>query len=213
MAAPAILIASQMEKISFRESGAVVRLITPEESAWRAEIPILLGEAITLRELRASDAPTLLAMLSTEEVTRFINPLPTTIEGFEQLISSSHGERLAGRGICFGVVPAGKADAVGLFEVRQLDPGFATAEWKFALGSPYWGTGAFVEGASLFTNFSFRTVGIHRLEARAALKNGRANGALRKIGAEQEGVLRRSLFRNGEYLDQVLWGLIDGDGQ
>lgn len=200
-----------MEKISFRESGAVVRLITPEESAWRAEIPGLLGETITLRELRASDAPTLLAMLSTEEVTRFINPVPTTVAGFEQLISSSHGERIAGHGISFGVVPAGREDAVGIFEVHQLEPSFATAEWKFALGSPYWGTGMFVEGARLLTDFSFRTVGIHRLEARAAVKNGRANGALRKIGAEQEGVLRGSLLRNGEYLDQALWGLVDID--
>ena len=202
-----------MEKISFRESGAVVRLITPEEFAWRAEIPILMGETIALRELRASDAPMLLAMLSTEEVTRFINPLPTTVAGFEQLISSSHTERVAGRGICFGVVPTGEEDAVGIFEVHQLEPSFATAELKFALGSPYWGTGVFVEGASLLTDFSFRTVGIHRLEARAAVKNGRANGALRKIGAEQEGVLRGSLLRNGEYLDQALWGLVDIEGQ
>lgn len=172
-----------------------------------------MGETIALRELRASDAPMLLAMLSTEEVTRFINPLPTTVAGFEQLISSSHTERVAGRGICFGVVPTGEEDAVGIFEVHQLEPSFATAEWKFALGSPYWGTGVFVEGASLLTDFSFRTVGIHRLEARAAVKNGRANGALRKIGAEQEGVLRGSLLRNGEYLDQALWGLVDIEGQ
>lgn len=79
------------------------------------------------------------------------------------------------------------------------------------MGSPYWGTGVFVEGARLVMDFVFRVVGAHRLEARAAVKNGRGNGALRKIGAAQEGVLRRSFLRNGEYLDQVLWAIVDFD--
>jgi RimJ/RimL family protein N-acetyltransferase len=57
----------------------------------------------------------------------------------------------------------------------------------------------------------FETIGAHRLEARAALRNGRGNGALRKIGAVQEGVLRRSFLRNGEYLDQALYAIVDDD--
>ena len=60
-------------------------------------------------------------------------------------------------------------------------------------------------------NFAFETVGVHRLEARAALRNGRGNGALRKIGAVQEGVLRKSFLKNGEYLDQMLWTILDED--
>jgi RimJ/RimL family protein N-acetyltransferase len=31
------------------------------------------------------------------------------------------------------------------------------------------------------------------------------------VGALQEGVLRRSFFRNGEYLDQVLWSILRED--
>jgi ribosomal-protein-serine acetyltransferase len=38
--------------------------------------------------------------------------------------------------------------------------------------------------------------------------NGRGNGALRKIGAVQEGVLRRSFLRDGQYHDQVLWSIL-----
>jgi RimJ/RimL family protein N-acetyltransferase len=95
--------------------------------------------------------------------------------------------------------------------VRQLEPGFGTAEWGFALGSGFWGTGLFTEGAKLVIDFTFDTVGAHRLEARAAIRNGRGNGALRKIGAVQEGVLRKSFFRHGEYLDQALWSILEED--
>jgi RimJ/RimL family protein N-acetyltransferase len=148
-------------------------------------------------------------MLNTEEVARFISPPPTTVEGFERFIEWTHRQRAMGLYLCVAVVPAGTTTAIGLFQVRSLEPGFATAEWGFALGSPYWGTGAFIEGARLVVDFAIDSIGVHRLEARAAVQNGRGNGALRKIGAVQEGVLRRSFLRDGQYLDQVLWSILD----
>ena len=183
------------------------------QSDWRQKMPVLTGRGVTLRELRQSDAPVLFAMLSTEEVSRFISPPPTSVEGFERFIEWTHSERAAGRYICFGIVPDGMAAAVGLFQVRQAEPDFASAEWGFALGSAYWGSGLFTEGAALVLDFAFDVIGVHRLEARAAVQNGRGNGALRKIGALQEGILRRSFLRNGAYLDQVLWAILSSDRQ
>jgi ribosomal-protein-alanine N-acetyltransferase len=178
---------------------------------WRASLPVLSGTRVTLRELRVSDAPSLFAMLTTEEVSRFISPPPTTVDGFERFIAWTHRMRSQGTYACFAVTAAGSDVAIGIFQLRELEPGFGTAEWGFAIGSPFWGTGVFAEGAQLMVQFAFETVGVHRLEARAAVKNGRGNGALRKIGAVQEGVLRRSFLKNGEYLDQVLWSILDED--
>ena len=178
---------------------------------WREGLPVLSGKGVTLRELRASDAPSLFAMLTTEEVSRFISPPPTTVEGFERFIAWTQRQRRAGTYACFAVTLSGTDTAIGIFQLRELDPGFGTAEWGFAIGSPFWGTGAFMEGAQLMVHFAFETVGVHRLEARAAVRNGRGNGALRKIGAVQEGVLRKAFLKDGEYLDQVLWTILDED--
>ena len=95
--------------------------------------------------------------------------------------------------------------------MRELGAGFGTAEWGFAIGSAFWGTGVFQDGAELVLDFAFETIGVHRLEARAAVKNGRGNGALQKLGAVQEGMLRKSFLKNGEYLDQVLYAILDDD--
>ena len=100
---------------------------------------------------------------------------------------------------------------MGLFQVRQLEPGFGSAEWGFALGSPFWGTGVFQTGARAVIDFSFGVVGVHRLEARSIAANGRGNAALRKMGASQEGLLRRSFLRNGRYYDQILWSILKDD--
>jgi ribosomal-protein-alanine N-acetyltransferase len=178
---------------------------------WKASLPVMAGSTFTLRELRLEDAPSLLAMLTTEEVARFISPPPTTVEGFERFIKWTHRERAAGNYACFAVVPHGTNTAIGIFQLRQLEPGFGTAEWGFALGSAFWGSGVFTDAAQMVVDFAFDTVKTHRLEARAAILNGRGNGALRKIGAVQEGILRKAFLRNGEYLDQALWTIIDED--
>jgi RimJ/RimL family protein N-acetyltransferase len=96
-------------------------------------------------------------------------------------------------------------------QVRQLDPVFETAEWEATLAPSSRGSGAFVDAARLLGSFLFGTVGAHRLESRVPVPNGRANGALRKLGAVEEGVLRRSLRRRGQYVDQVLWSLLKDD--
>jgi RimJ/RimL family protein N-acetyltransferase len=178
---------------------------------WRLGLPVLTGAQVVLRELRSTDAPSLFALLTTEEVSRFISPPPTSVEGFERFIGWAQRQRRAGTYACFAVTLVNDDTAIGIFQLRELEPGFGTAEWGFAIGSPYWGSGVFQDGAELLVSFAFERVGVHRLEARAAVRNGRGNGALRKIGAVQEGLLRKSFLRNGEYLDQTLWTILDED--
>ncbi|MGH9310092.1 MAG: GNAT family N-acetyltransferase [Vicinamibacterales bacterium] len=174
-------------------------------------LPVLRAGEVSLRELRLSDAPALAELLTTEEVARFISPPPTTVAGFERFIAWTHQERVAGRYICFAVVPAGLDTAIGIFQLRQLDPGFETAEWGFAVGSSFWGTGVFMAGAKATIEFAFETVGVTRLEARAAVLNGRGNGALAKVGAVREAVLRKSFLWRGRHIDQALWSILRED--
>jgi RimJ/RimL family protein N-acetyltransferase len=185
--------------------------VTSVGGDWRQSLPVLTGGMITLRELEPDDASSLLALLTTAEVVRFISPPPASIEGFERFIGWTQRERQRGAYAVFAVVPHGMKTAVGLFQIRKLDASFATAEWGFALGAAFWGTGMFAEGARLAVDFVFDVIGSTRLEARAALANGRGNGALRKIGAVREAVLRKAFMCAGEYTDQVLWSIVHAD--
>jgi [ribosomal protein S5]-alanine N-acetyltransferase len=208
-----------MEKMLFRQdldAVVVTQTVVPEvarvtSTNWRDGLPVLGGDLVTLRELRQSDAASLFALLTTEEVTRFISPPPTTVEGFERFIAWTIGQRIAGTYVCFAVTLRGSDAAIGIFQVRQLDSDFGSAEWGFAIGSPFWGTGVFQDAAELALEFVFDTLGVHRLEARAAVLNGRGNGALQKVGAVQEAVLRKSFPRNGQYVDQVLYAILADD--
>jgi RimJ/RimL family protein N-acetyltransferase len=183
------------------------------ETNWRTNLPPLVGERVVLRELRESDAPSLFALLSTEEIARFISPPPASVEGFGRFIEWTLRQQAEGAYACFAVTVAGYDTAVGLFQIRANGQSFEIAEWGFAIGSEFWGTGVFQDGANLVMRFAFETLGVHRLEARAAVRNGRGNGALQKIGAVAEGLLRKSLTRKGEHLDQVLYAILASDWQ
>ena len=204
-----------MENMPYRDELQNAMVMSATETVvstdWQHGLPTLRGRQVVLRELRASDAPSLFALLTTEEVSRFISPPPSTVEGFERFISWTLRQRAAGTYACFAVTVVGYDTAIGIFQVRSMEPGFETAEWGFAIGSAFWGTGLFQEGAGLVLDFAFDTIGVHRLEARAAVKNGRGNGALQKLGAVQECRLRNSFLKDGHYIDQVLYAMLDTD--
>jgi len=180
-------------------------------SNWRAELPVLTARTVTLREPISSDLGPLVDLLSLGDATRFALDEPVSEVAVQQLIERVARDRAAGRAFTYVVTVTATRTAIGLFQVRQLDPAFEAAECECTIAPSARGSGVFLEAARLVGSFTFGSVGAHRLEARVLLRNGRANGALRKLGAVQEGILRRSVRLEGEYLDQVLWSMLKED--
>jgi RimJ/RimL family protein N-acetyltransferase len=202
---------SQAPSIDEAGRARQVLVADPPDTNWRSAVPVLACDGLTLREIVHDDALPLLDMLATKDVSRFMSPMPPTLASFGRFVKWIHQQRTAGQCVAFVVVPPGFTSPVGVFQMRSLEPGFQTGEWGFALGSPFWGSGLFASAARLVLDFAFTTVGVRRLEARACAENRRGNGALRKLGATPEGVLRRSFLWEGDYHDQVLWSILDCD--
>jgi ribosomal-protein-alanine N-acetyltransferase len=188
---------------------------------WRRTLPILAAGEVVLREVRSSDALPLQSLLTTPETTRFISAPPTTVDGFEAFIRGSRQARADGRGVCFAMTLRGSDVALGIVQLRIISPtiedpasitaSVLTAEWGFALGALFWGTGVFQKCAALVIAFAFEHMGVQRLEARCAVDNARGRRALQKVGAQPEGVLRNAFLCRGEYLDQVLYAIAEDD--
>ncbi|HEY6213598.1 MAG TPA: GNAT family protein [Vicinamibacterales bacterium] len=176
---------------------------------WRSGLPDLFGKRLKLRELHKSDAPHLYAEFTRPEVRPFMWAPPPTVAAFESYIEWTHSERQEGKYIGYALVPRGVEHARGVFELRRLQPGFVRGELGFVIAPSLWGTGAFNEAARLLLDFAFRTVKVHRIEARAAVDNVRGNAALRKLGATREGTLKEAFVRDERYVDQYLWSLLD----
>ncbi len=179
---------------------------------WTRGLPTLSGANVAVREVVLADAPVLAELLTDTSVAEHVSPPPQSIGAFEGFIAWSQQQRAAGLGVCFGIVPHGLNAAVGIIQVRALDPtSWATVEWGFALAAAFWATGTFIDAANLVCEFAFDTMGVHRMEGRAVEGNGRGNGALLKLGAKPEGSLKRGFKGQQGYDTQIMWGLTAED--
>ena len=132
---------------------------------------MLTGQRVTLRELRPRMRRRSLAMLTTEEVARFISPPPTTVEGFERFIAWS-----AARSARPATTPASRwcprawTPRSASSRCASSSPASAPPKWGFALGLRVLGHGRVrgrrPPGARLRVR---RRSASHRLEARAAV--------------------------------------------
>ncbi|HET9833448.1 MAG TPA: GNAT family protein [Vicinamibacterales bacterium] len=183
-------------------------LSTPE---WRQQLPQLTAKLVTLREPTPADLRSLIDLLSLADASRYGLEEPVSELAVQHMLERIAYERSAGAAFTYVITITSTRALVGLVQTRQIDLSWESAEWECTLAPSWRGTGVFLETARLVGSFAFGTVGVHRLEARVLLQNGRANGALRKIGAVQEGILRESMRRGNDYLDQVLWSVLKED--
>jgi RimJ/RimL family protein N-acetyltransferase len=178
---------------------------------WRTELPILTARIVTLREPVPQDLGPLVDLLSVADATQFGMDDQNTDVAVQRLIERAARDRAAGLSFTYAITTGATRPAVGLIQVRKIDPTFEVAEWECTVAPSARGTGIFVEAVRLVGSFAFGSAGARRLETRVLRENGRGNTALRKLGAVEEGILRRSIRRNGEYADQVLWSLLKED--
>ena len=175
---------------------------------WRQALPTLNARTAILREVTGRDAPSLSLALGNADVLRYLPVGPSAPEQFARFVRWVRRERRAGRYLCFGVVPHGLGGARGLFQLWPIEPGFGTAEMGFALDPALWGTGTFLDCANAVVEFAFGPLGVRRLEFRSAAGNGRGMGALRKLGAVQEGTLRSCFPCTSGILDHTMWSIL-----
>jgi ribosomal-protein-alanine N-acetyltransferase len=178
-----------------------------QRQPWHVDVPTLSGVTVDVREVLEADATTLFELLSDPPVTEHLSSPPPSAAAFAGFIRWARAQRAAGDGVCFGIVPRGMHDAVGIIQVRALEPSFAAAEWGFAIGAGFWSTGVFIEAANLVAGFSFASLHVNRLEARAVSDNGRGNGVLQKLNARAEANLVRAFRKDGRQQPQLLWSL------
>src|ERR1051325_2667291 len=179
---------------------------TAAAADWRRRVPRLQSEIVTLRELRLHDAAALAHHLCDPRVRHHLAPGPTSLIEFRRFIVWARTQRRAGALVCFSVVPAKRAQPVGIMQLWSADPAFATAEWGFALGYDHWGSGLFEAAADLLLQFAFCTAGVTRLEALTAASNDRANGALRKLAATPIRATAASGRRAKD--DPIIWSVL-----
>jgi len=72
----------------------------------------------------------------------------------------------------------------------------------------YWGKGYGTDAMNVLVRFIFEQMNINRIQLFVFSFNPRAIKSYEKVGFQVEGQLRNAIYRNGEYHDEVVMGIL-----
>jgi ribosomal-protein-alanine N-acetyltransferase len=81
------------------------------------------------------------------------------------------------------------------------------AELGYWLAEPYWGKGIVTEAVKQMVDYGFKNFDITRIYARPYPHNLASQKLLEKVGFKKEAVLKNAFFKNGEYLDELIYSI------
>lgn len=102
------------------------------------------------------------------------------------------------------------AGIVSLHNLVWVDRKGSLGYW---LGASFQGQGLVTKACRVLINHSFNELKLNRLEIQCAPDNHRSRRIAERLGFTQEGVLRRSWWIQGRFVDQVVYGLLASDWQ
>lgn len=79
------------------------------------------------------------------------------------------------------------------------------AELGYWLGEKYWGNGILTRAIPQVLAFAFKTYDLSRVFARPFGTNVASQRVLEKTGFTLEAKLEKTIFKNGEYLDELIY--------
>lgn len=86
-----------------------------------------------------------------------------------------------------------------------------TAEVGYWIGEPYWGEGIATKALKLLIKHGFEALKLKRLIAFVMAYNIPSMKVLEKNGFVQEGILRKNSFKNDQFWDEHVFGLLNDD--
>jgi RimJ/RimL family protein N-acetyltransferase len=155
------------------------------------------------------DAPDLHLIMNDPEVTAnlLVSP-PCPEDEVARWIESSREalERKEHYRMAIVLAPAGPT--IGVCSLERVSWQHMNAELIYWLGKPYWGKGYTTEAAARMIKFGFEELGLERISVGCFARNKASARVIEKLGFKYEGCHRHKFLKNGEFQDELRFGLI-----
>lgn len=162
-----------------------------------------------IRDWRDSDRDALLRFANNRRVwrnlkDRFPHPYGETEADFWLALNRGHPERTDWAIEVDGLAVGG----IGL--VPGEDVHAKSTHIGYWLGEPYWGRGIMTDAVRAVSGHALSRLGFARIEAMVYEWNPASMRVLEKCGFVREGVMRKSVFKDGELIDSVMYARVAG---
>ena len=171
--------------------------------------PVLETARLVLRPYRLGDAADLQRLAGDRRIaaTTATIPHPYPDGAAEEFIGAQEERWRDGTHLTCAITERGVdalMGAVGLVFAAE----HARAELGYWIAVPAWGHGYATEASEALCDYGFTRLGLHRIEARHVAGNPASGAVMRKLGMQQEGVLRGYKVKWDTLHDLVVYGVL-----
>jgi ribosomal-protein-serine acetyltransferase len=124
-------------------------------------------------------------------------------KGFIQAVIKQYAENT---GITMVIYFQG--EIVGVASYNSIDWTNKIAYIGYWLGEAYQGKGIMTRVSKALTDYALRELNLNKVEIRAAVGNDKSRGVPKRLGFQEEGVIRQAEWLYDHYVDHVVYGML-----
>jgi RimJ/RimL family protein N-acetyltransferase len=184
--------------------------LTPD---WQLESITLEGRHVRLEPLEAHHADALAPVALDPRIWEFSSLLMRSAADVQSYVTTALEHRRAGSAFPFVTVERQSGTAIGSTRFENIDIPNRRVEigWTW-LNPQWWRTPVNTEAKYLMLRHAFEQWGCVRVELKTWVNNHRSRAAIVRLGATEEGVLRRRMIhRDGSFRDAVYFSILDDE--
>ena len=174
--------------------------------------PFLMGQKVYLRPLEMADVTgPYLTWLNDYEVTRFMETgvFPTTAEGLQKYVETVADSPT---NIMLAIMEKKSNQHVGNIKLGSIQWIHRRADLGIMIGEKsVWGKGYGKEAMELVLEFGFKRLQLNKIFLGVFADHHPAVESYQKLGFVIEGTLKEHLFRDGQFRDEFLMGVLRSD--
>ena len=184
------------------------------EQDWSvAPTPVLEGSVVRLEPLKREHESALwdVAKDDAEDIFRWISYRMHTAEDFHRFVETALAERERNESVVFVTIERSSGRIIGSTRFMNIDVKHRRVEIGSTWIAPPWQrTAVNTEAKYLMLRHAFETWGCIRVELKTDALNLKSRNAIARIGAKQEGILRKHMVMwNGRLRDDVYFSVLD----
>lgn len=174
---------------------------------------VLSGIHVRLEPLREMHHPALCEIAFDPKLWRWTSVGLSSPEDIWTYIGHALEAQAAGRELPFVTVDRASARIVGSTRFLNIDSANRRLEIGYTwIAQPWQRTAINTEAKYLMLHHAFETMGAIRVELKTDALNEKSRQAIKRIGATEEGILRRHMIaKSGRVRDTVYYSILDSE--
>ncbi len=172
--------------------------------------PVLKTERLTLRKCGEGDIPEFYRLASNPNVTTWINwEAHKSVEETAEFVKKLMEGYESGKCMTWAICDKNTDKFMGLISFTHIREKHLSAEAGYWVGEEYWNKGYTTEAMKRVIEFSFDTLGLHRITAGHFVDNLPSGRVLVKSGMKLEGVAHGEACLRGKFHDIAHYAIVN----